>query len=80
MSTNFSVYNSLTSTSTFQARSVVPVPSEVWKPDNTSMEDWVDCHGMPCENWHRVQHKMLQFTATSAAADGLQFDVTVRVF
>ncbi|KAI0225936.1 Zinc metalloproteinase dpy-31 [Lamellibrachia satsuma] len=59
-----------------QARSVVPVPSDVWKPDNTSMKDWEDCNGMSCEKWHRVQRKMLQFMATSAAADGLQFDVT----
>ncbi|KAI0225937.1 Zinc metalloproteinase dpy-31 [Lamellibrachia satsuma] len=58
-----------------QARTIVPVPRNVWQPDNTSTDDWVRCRGMSCDKWQRVQHKMLQFTSSAAAADGLQFDI-----
>ncbi|KAK2188834.1 hypothetical protein NP493_122g04004 [Ridgeia piscesae] len=59
-----------------QARTRPAVPDNVFQSDNTSTDnDGRPCHGMPCDQWQRVQRKMLQFRASAAAADGLQFDI-----
>jgi len=64
----------------FQARTVPHVPDNVFRSDNTSTDnDGLLCYGMPCDQWQRVQHKTLQFRAGAAAADGLQFDIQVRL-
>ncbi|KAK2191475.1 hypothetical protein NP493_53g21035 [Ridgeia piscesae] len=39
----------------FQARSV---GSKLWQPENGTREEWVRCHGTPCEQWQRAERKL----------------------
>ena len=42
----------------FQSKSV-NIDGQTWKPEyNGSMEEWYQCHGLPCEEYYEVQRKM----------------------
>ena len=32
--------------------------SGLGKPDDVSLEDWMRCHLLPCEQWERMKRKM----------------------
>ena len=58
----------------FQARSV---GSKLWQPENGTREEWVRCHGIPCEQWQRAERK-LAMLKTLALDDRKGADYPVR--
>jgi len=63
----------------FQAFTNGNISDNVGRPDNTSTEDRIRCFGMPCDQWKRIQKKMLVFRAMAAESDGIMFDIQVRL-
>ena len=66
-----------------QARPTFSIPGNVGLPENTSIDETTRCYGMPCDQWQRVQRKMVQYRAWAGVADGLpSFNVQVwlRIF
>ncbi|KAK2188838.1 hypothetical protein NP493_122g05011 [Ridgeia piscesae] len=45
------------------------------RPDKSTTVDRIRCFGMPCDQWQRVQKKMLTFRAMAAMSDGVMFDI-----